>query len=144
MRQRTDADRSRPYSAPMLFNVAVQYEGAYLLIVASGNAAMPELCALADFGGTVASFRGCTRALFDMLAVRIQMSDGELAQLGDHIASSLSGLERVAAVLPPEASRGPGELAINRGLALRMFAHLQDADEWLLEPRQRETIIQPK
>lgn len=83
----------------MLFNVAVQFEGAYLLIIASGSAALPELCALADFGATVASLRGCNRALFDMLALRNQMTREERYQLNNHIAASLSNLARVAAVL---------------------------------------------
>lgn len=120
----------------MLFNVAVQFEGAYLLIIASGSAALPELCALADFGATVASLRGCNRALFDMLALRNQMTREERYQLGNHIAASLSNLARVAAVLPPQevTSWGAGDVAADRGLRLRMFENLQDADGWLLEP----------
>jgi hypothetical protein len=119
----------------MLFNVAVQFEGAYLLVVASGSAALAELCALADFAATVASFRKCDRALFDMLAVCNQMTLEERFQLGNHIASSLSGLQRVAAVLPTQEalSRGAGDVAVDRGLPLRMFAHLKDAEDWLLE-----------
>ena len=70
-----------------------------------------------------------------MLSVRNQMNEQERFHLGNHIAASLSNLERIAAVLPPQevTSRGAGDVAVDRGLRLRMFEHLQDAESWLLE-----------
>jgi hypothetical protein len=89
----------------MLFNVAVQPQGRYLLVTTSGPAELPELCALADFPAAVARRRGCKRALFDLLALQPVLTPPQHIELGEHIAATLAGFERIAVVLANPADR---------------------------------------
>src|SRR3569832_162916 len=95
----------------MLFNVAIQPGTAYLLVTASGDAELPELCALADFPAAVARRRSCRRALFDLLALHPHLTQAEHSELADHIAHTLAGIERIAVVLADEGDRLAADLA---------------------------------
>jgi hypothetical protein len=117
----------------MLFNAAVQSQGAYLLVTTSGPAELPELCALADFPAAVARRRGCKRALFDLLALRPILTPPEHVELGEHIASTLAGFERIAVVLADPADWVAANAAAAKGLPLRTFSTLHEAEEWLSE-----------
>lgn len=83
-----------------MFNAGVQHEGAYVLVVATGRAELPELCALAEFSSKIASMRGCKRVLIDLLAVDRSLSQEEDTQLGAHLAAVFRDIERVASVRP--------------------------------------------
>lgn len=117
----------------MLFNAGIQPLGRYVLVTASGDAELPELCALADLPSAVAARRGSKRALFDLLALHAVLAAGEDAQLGTHIARTLAGFDRVAVVLASEADSKPAHLAAEAGLAIQTFSTLMEANDWLLD-----------
>ena len=121
----------------MLFNAAVQAEGPYLLVTASGDAELPELLALSDFPAAVARRRACKRALFDLLALRPRLSPADHVELGAHIAKTLRDMERVAVVLSEEADRLAADLAAQHGLDVRTFSTLREANDWLVQERPR-------
>ena len=107
-----------------MFNVAVEHKGAYLLVVGSGSAELPELSALADFVATAASARNCKRVLIDLLAVERDLSPAEHAQLVSHMARRFGRLERIASV-HAHSRAFPG-------LPVRTFTNLPEASDWLL------------
>jgi hypothetical protein len=115
----------------MLFNVAVQPQGRYLLVTTSGPAELPELCALADFPAAVARRRGCKRALFDLLALQPVLTPSQHIELGEHIAATLADFERIAVVLANPADRVAADVAAAKGLALKTFSTLHEAEAWL-------------
>ena len=116
----------------MMFNAGIQPQGAYLLVAASGDAELPELCALADFPAAVARYRGATRALFDLLALRPRLTPDEHVRLGQHIVAALANFERVAVVLAEADDRLAADLAGQQGLVIRSFATLKEANDWLV------------
>ena len=116
----------------MLFNAGIQPDGPYLLVTASGTAQLPELCALADFPAAVARRRGSRRVLFDLLALRPDLSPEDHIELGGHIARALDGFDRIAVVLADKADRTAADLAGARGLPVRTFDTLEHASNWLM------------
>ncbi len=107
-----------------MFHAGVQHEGAYVLVVASGRAELPELCALAEFSAKIASMRGCKRVLIDLLAVDRLLTPEEDMQLGAHLEAVFRDIERVASVHPhPHASRSS---------RIRVFSTLAEANQWLI------------
>lgn len=114
----------------MLFNIAVKHGGPWLLVVGSGPAEYCDLAALVDVTARVAHAKGYRCVLADLLAVDPQMTQDEFAQIGRYVATTLGGLERVAAVVSRD--RSTTESAANQaGFRLRMFEDLQSAEAWL-------------
>ena len=106
-----------------MFHAGVQHKGAYVLVVATGQAELPELCALAEFSAKVACMRGCKRVLVDLLAVERLLTPEEHKQLGAHLSIVFRDLERVASVRPQlEATSSH----------VRVFSTLEEANEWLI------------
>lgn len=83
------------YSLAML-NVGIQEDAGWVLAVASGRANLARLCGMADLVARVAGMNGHKRALIDLLAAEPQLSFSEHLILGQHVASVLAHLERVA------------------------------------------------
>lgn len=106
-----------------MFNAAVQHKGPYLLVIASGHAELPELCALADFSAKVASMRSCKRVLYDLLALERELTPEEHCRLGAYLAAAFHHFERVAAVRP--------DLQGYPNVPLGIFLTLKEAEEWL-------------
>ena len=115
-----------------MFNAGVQCNGRYLLIVASGGAELPELCALAAFAATIAEMRGCGRVLLDLLALRHHLSTADYLELGLRVSGTLSRLERVAAVAPA-ALEGVAIAGLFEDTPLKLFGSLEQANDWLCE-----------
>lgn len=105
----------------------------YLLVEASGPAALAELCACVDFAAELAHRTNRSRALLNLLQVEISLSFTEHLQLGSHAAERLKPLERVASVVPERYRTGSSEKAAQKsGLHLRTFTTLEEALSWLL------------
>lgn len=117
----------------MLFNVAVQHGGPYLLVVASGRAHLCDFFGLFDLAARVAQMKAHRRAIVDLLAVEPVLSFTEHLQLGAHVATALAGLDRVATVVDARFKTGTSEEAAQKhGLNLRTFVDIHEATEWLV------------
>jgi hypothetical protein len=115
-----------------MFTVSVAYGSAFVMIAASGEAGVPEICGALALGGEIAGRSGKPRFVFDLLAVEFDGSISERQEIGRFAATLLRHVQKIAVVLSPETHTGAGEKAAQEaGLNLRNFASLPEALDWL-------------
>ncbi|TFY97044.1 hypothetical protein [Ramlibacter humi] len=119
----------------MLWTVSVEHSLAYLYVVGSGPATLPDACGLADMVATICSQTRKRRVLFDLLGADVfGFSFTEHLTLGAHVAERLAHLERVATVVIPRNRVGISERAAqHHGLLIKAFTELQPARSWLTD-----------
>lgn len=81
-----------------MFNAGVQHEGPYVLVVATGRAELPELCALAEFSAKIQN-EGCERALIRLPCGPQARSGRGAVPDGDRAARSVLGFGPVRMML---------------------------------------------
>lgn len=115
-----------------MFSVGIHEDATHVLAVASGRANLAQLCGMADLVATVTSMNCHRRALLDLLAVEPQLTFLEHLRFGQHFASTLAQLERVASAVSERERRGTSEKAAQKqGLVFRTFTNLDEARDWL-------------
>jgi hypothetical protein len=118
----------------MRFTLTVQPGPLYLLLEAAGPMDLGDLCGIFDLVGSVAETNGHHRALFNLLAVQVDLSFTEHLQLGTRAAASLRRLERAASVVSVANRRGTSEKAAQKqGLEFRTFTTIEEAHDWTAE-----------
>lgn len=122
-------------SLRMPFALVAHHRADHLVVEASGQGGLAELCACMDFTGSLARASGYRKAVLDLRALEVTLSFTEHLQLGAHAADRLQGLQRVASVVPAKYRTGTSEKAARKsGLPLKTFTSLQEGIAWLAEP----------
>ena len=115
----------------MAFSLTVHH-GPYLLLVATGEAMVCDVLGMLDMAAQAAKHQKYTRAMFDLMAVKIDFSFSDHVMIGMRAAEVLKGMERVATVVNTDFRVGTSERAAQKdGLALQTFTDLTQASEWL-------------
>lgn len=110
------------------------HPGAYLRVVGTGTASLPDLIALLDRIAEATRSQGQRRVLLDLLEVEPQLSFTDHLTAGAHAAQALSHVERVASVVPIRFRTGSSEKAAQKsGLDLRTFTEMAEAMRWIDE-----------
>jgi hypothetical protein len=117
-----------------MFNVSAQVDGRYVLIVASGPAAVPELCAAISFLSELLERSGRRRALIDIMGLAFVLDGpGDQAVL-EHLVDRLPALEKLGIVVPARTSHGlMAKAARAKGIDVGEFDNLPAADSWLCD-----------
>ena len=119
----------------MAFAISIDTGLPYLMVTASGRAALGELNGLAVLIAQVAEHRRLRRVLADLARVEPELSFTEHLQFGGHASAVMRRMEKVAAVVPPAYLDAPSVRAAQlAGLPLRTFLDLAEATAWLQEP----------
>jgi hypothetical protein len=115
-----------------MFNVSAQVDGRYVLIVASGPAAVPELCAAISFLSELLRRSDSRGALIDIMGVDFALDARADQTVLQHLADTLPALDKLAIVVPARMSHGLVAAAARaKGIEVGEFDNLPAADAWL-------------
>jgi hypothetical protein len=113
------------------FSVSVHH-GPYLLLVATGDAALDDLIGLVDLAATLSREQEYRRVLADLISINLLFSDEEYRQLQLHAVKTLFRLDRMAYTVPACYATGkPTPPALRGGVAVRTFTDLREACHWI-------------
>jgi hypothetical protein len=113
------------------FSVTVHH-GPFLLLVASGSAALSDLRGVVDLAAQLSRNPGYTRVLADLISIEVLFPDEDFRALQLYAAQTLHPLEKLAFTVPACYIRGKGSPPRQPGMAhLRAFTQLQEACEWM-------------
>jgi hypothetical protein len=116
----------------MNFTVSVLRHPRHVSMVGMGRADLVELCGLCSLAAEVGRLRGQRKLVIDALALRPEISDAERVQLGHHLAQCFRGFEKIAWVYHVDEHSGIAQkIAVEQGIDVRVFDHLEAATEWI-------------
>ena len=99
-----------------------------------GAASLEDLYQFIDAVARQTSLTGEKLALVNLLAIQENLSFTDLYATGEQVASRLSHLARLAAVVPPARRNATSEKVANaRNMNLRVFTAVEEALVWLQE-----------
>ena len=119
----------------MEFDVAIEREKTYTRVTVSGAPEIGQLLAMIHLLGVESETWQDDRVLVDLRAVATVFSRYEQFRIGEEAAASLSHMEKIASVVPPERITRVSEKTARRmGANVCVFDDLDCALQWLREP----------
>lgn len=119
----------------MHFDVAIDTMTCYTRVKITGTPGFDELLSLIHVLGVDSETWPDHRVLFDLRGVVTPFSHPEQFRVGEEVAASLSHMERIASVVPPERVTRVSEKAARRnGGNVRVFDDEGAAIAWLQGP----------
>jgi hypothetical protein len=113
------------------FSVSVHH-GPYLLLVATGDAALDDLVGLVDLAQRLSREKGYTRVLADLISIEVLFSEDDYRKLQLYAVEALRHLDRMAYTVPACYATGkPAPPALRGGVAVRTFSDLGQACQWI-------------
>lgn len=116
----------------MNFSVSVLRHPRHVSMVAIGRADLAELCGLCSLAQEVGRLRGQRLLVIDALALKPEITDAERVVLGHQLAATLGAFQRIAWVYHLDEHSGIAQkIAVEQGMDVRVFDHLEAATEWI-------------
>lgn len=118
----------------MDYDVAIARQARYMRVTVSGRPAFEELLSLIHLIGVDSETWDRSSVLVDLRRVETPFSHPEQFRIGVEAAASLSHMEKIASLVPPERLTRVSEKAARRdGSNVRVFDVEAEAVAWLLE-----------
>jgi hypothetical protein len=119
----------------MSFDLAIDRTPHYVRVMITGRPSLGQLLSLIHLLGVESETWQDTKVLVDLRGVNTQFDRPEQFRIGQEAAASLSHMERIASVVPPERVTRVSEKAAQReGTNVRVFDDEELAIAWLLAP----------
>jgi hypothetical protein len=120
----------------MSFDVAIDDKAHVMRVTVTGQPSLEELLSLIHLLGVESETWQEHRVLVDLRGVATPFSRPEQFRIGEEAAASLSHMERIASLVPPERVTRVSEKAARRnGTNVRVFDDEAAALAWLQAPR---------
>lgn len=114
------------------FDVAIDRLARYIRVTITGTPSLEELLSMIHLLGVESETWRDDRVLVDLRGVATPFSRPEQVRLGEEAAASLSHMEKIASLVPPERVTRVSERTAQRtGTNVRVFDDERDADAWL-------------
>ena len=119
----------------MNFDVVIDQKARYVRVALTGNPSIGQMLSMIHLLGVESETWKQTATLVDLRGVVTQYSQLEQFRIGEEAASSLSHMDKIASVVPPERITRMSEKAAQRnGVNVRVFDDERAAIVWLQEP----------
>lgn len=116
----------------MDFDVGIAKEARYVRVTVSGGPTFAQLLSMIHLLGVESETWPQRAALVDLRGVHTPFSRLEQFRIGEEAAASLSHMERIASLVPPERLTRVSERAAQRnGVNVRVFDEEQAAIRWV-------------
>lgn len=129
----------------MDYDVAIVPKARYMRVKVSGRPTFDELLSLIHLIGVDSETWTRQVALVDLRGVQTHFTVPEQFRIGIEAAASLSHMEKIASLVPPERVTRVSEKAARRnGTNVRVFADEREAVDWLHEgqpPARRAPVL---
>lgn len=117
----------------MDFDVAIDSASHYIRVTITGEPAIGQMLSLIHLLGVESETWPEDRVLVDLRQVATPFSEPEQFRIGLEAAASMSHLDRIASLVPPERVTRVSERAARRnGVNVRVFDDERAALAWLL------------
>ncbi|HEY0822228.1 MAG TPA: STAS/SEC14 domain-containing protein [Ramlibacter sp.] len=117
----------------MNFDVAIDATAHFVRVTVSGRPEIGELLSMIHLLGVESETWDEHRVLVDLRGVQTPFSRPEQFRIGEEAAASLSHMERIASLVPPERITRVSEKAARRnGTNVRVFDDEREAIAWLV------------
>jgi hypothetical protein len=118
----------------MPFAITLHRQPEFVRFAPTGAASIQDFVELVDTVEAETIFWSDRNALFDLRGIDGELSPEEQVFLGELVGRNLAHLDRLASVVPARSITRRSEGAAQQmGVQLRVFAHEQDATQWLIE-----------
>jgi len=118
----------------MDFDVAIDSTAHYIRVQVTGAPALGQLLSLIHLLGVDSETWQEDKVLVDLRGVVTPFSRPEQFRIGEEAAASMSHLDRIASLVPPERLTRVSEKAARRnGVNVRVFDDEREAIAWLEE-----------
>jgi hypothetical protein len=122
----------------MSFDLAIDRTAHYVRVKITGRPSLGQLLSLIHLLGVESETWNDDKVLVDLRGVVTPFDLPEQFRIGEEAAASLSHMERIASVVPPERVTRVSEKAARRnGTNVRVFDDEQQAIAWLCGPVER-------
>jgi hypothetical protein len=116
----------------MEFDLAIDRTGPYVRVTVTGHPAIGQLLSMIHLLGVESESWPEAKVLVDLRGVASQFTRPEQIRIGEEAAASLSHMDRIASLVPPERVTRVSEKAARRnGGNVRVFDEEQAAISWL-------------
>jgi hypothetical protein len=116
----------------MDFDVAIDSRAHYIRVSVTGQPALGQLLSLIHLLGVESETWPEDKVLVDLRGVVTPFSTPEQFRIGEEAAASMSHLDRIASLVPPERVTRVSEKAARRnGVNVRVFDDEREAIAWL-------------
>jgi hypothetical protein len=116
----------------MSFDVAIDQNLHFVRVTVTGKVEIDELLSMIHLLGVESETWSDDRVLVDLRSVQTEFSLLDQYRIGQEAASSLSHMEKIASLVPPERVTRMSEKAAQRsGTNVRVFDDERAATEWL-------------
>lgn len=120
--------------AAMDFDVAIEDAALYMRVAVTGEPSLGQLLSMIHLLGVESETWTVHKVLVDLRGVATPFSRPEQFRIGEEAAASLSHMERIASLVPPERVTRVSEKAARRnGSNVRVFDVEAEAIAWLRE-----------
>ena len=118
----------------MNFDLAIGTTTHFVRVTVSGQPEIEELLSMIHLLGVESEAWPEPRVLVDLRGVRTPFSRLEQFRIGEEAAASLSHMEKIASLVPPERITRVSEKAAQRnGTNVRVFDDERQAIAWLVQ-----------
>lgn len=116
----------------MSYDVAIEHGAQYVRVTITGRPDIGELLSMIHLVGVESETWPEHRVLFDLRGVETPFTRPEHFRMGEEAAASLSHMEKIASLVPPERGTRVSERAAQRnGANVRVFDDEGQASAWL-------------
>lgn len=116
----------------MEFDLAIDRTGPYVRVTVTGHLAIGQLLSMIHLLGVESEAWPEDKVLVDLRGVASHFTRPEQFRIGEEAAASLSHMDRIASLVPPERVTRVSEKAARRnGGNVRVFDQEQAAIAWL-------------
>jgi hypothetical protein len=116
----------------MSFDLAIDRTAHYIRVTITGRPSLGQLLSLIHLLGVESETWQDDKVLVDLRGVVTPFDRAEQFRIGEEAAASLSHMERIASVVPPERITRVSEKAARRnGTNVRVFDDEEQAKAWL-------------
>jgi hypothetical protein len=120
----------------MSFDLAIDRTAHFVRVTVTGRPSLGQLLSLVHLLGVESEDWQDEMVLVDLRGVLTPFDHAEQFRIGEEAALSLSHIERIASVVPPERVTRVSEKAAQRnGTNVRVFDDEEQAIAWLKSPR---------
>lgn len=117
----------------MDFDLAIDRQDHYIRVTVSGEPTFGQMLSLIHLLGVESETWEGAAVLVDLRGVQTPFDRMEQFRIGEEAAASLSHMDRIASLVPPERVTRVSEKAARRnGTNVRVFDDEQAAVEWLM------------
>ncbi len=119
----------------MRFDLAIDHDTRYVRVAVTGQPSIGQLLSLIHLLGVESETWEADRVLVDLRGVETPFSRHDQFRIGEEAAASLSHMEKIASLVPPERVTRVSEKAARRnGANVSVFDDEAAALAWLEQP----------